>query len=56
MDRVRLVQAATLMIGLILTIGCESRDQRLADFAGQALDQQARPLLERLTSFHQRRR
>jgi hypothetical protein len=31
-----------LTVAMILTIGCESHDQRLADFAGQALDQQAR--------------
>ena len=42
MDRTRLARAAMLIVTLILTIGCESRDQRLADFAGQALDQQAR--------------
>jgi len=42
MDRTRLVRAAMLIVTLILTIGCESRDEQLADFAGQALDQQAR--------------
>jgi hypothetical protein len=31
-----------LIVILVLATGCESRDQRLADFAGQALDQQAR--------------
>lgn len=42
MNRTRLVRAAMLIVTLIVTNGCESRDQRLADFAGQALDQQAR--------------
>ena len=42
MDRSRLVRTATLIVTLILTNGCESRDQRLAGFAEQALDQQAR--------------
>ena len=42
MDRTRLARAVMLIVTLILTSGCESRDQRLADFAGQALDQQAR--------------
>ena len=42
MDRTRLVRAAMLTVTLVLTNGCESRDQQLADVAGKALDQQAR--------------
>jgi hypothetical protein len=36
------MRSAALASAIILTIGCESRDERLADFAGQALDQQSR--------------
>jgi hypothetical protein len=42
MAQTRLALSVLLTATLILTAGCESHDQRLADYAQQAMDQQAR--------------
>ena len=42
MAQTKLVGRGLLAVSLILAIGCESRDERLAEYAKQAMDQQAR--------------
>ena len=42
MDQMKRMGRILLVVNLILAMGCESRDERLAGYAQQAMDQQAR--------------